>query len=310
MSHPSFLLELTHRCDLSCAYCYGPWKSTAGYPQGELPTSRLKELIDQLIDDAAPRSITLMGGEPLLSEHLLEIASAVAKRQVKVGLSTHGRALDRALADRLVRAGVGHFELSLDTIDAALCARLTGGRVDDVVRAIGAVRSSGATCTLSAVLTRPILPGLPDLLGFAFALGVSSVSLLRPVGCNVPADLLPTDDELLEAVAKADETAAQTGLQLTLGIPLEPCLFDRKRFPHVLMAPCGGSTDKWTIDPMGNLRICEASPEIVGSLLSSRFGQLSVSPAVQRFRASCRQSDCLDCSWLDSCRGGCRQARR
>jgi radical SAM protein with 4Fe4S-binding SPASM domain len=310
MTGPCFVLELTHRCNLSCAYCYGPWKGSQGYPKGELRIDTLIELLDRLVEDAAPRTVTLIGGEPLLSDSFTDVARALSKRGVKVGLSTNGQLLDRGQVENLLRVGIGHFELSLDTLDRALYGKLTGGNLDDAIRAISALRSCEADCTLSVVLTRPVLPGLADLFGFAFAFGVKSVSLLRPVDCAgspLASDLVPPREALVSALQVASELAAQTGILVTAGIPLEPCVFDRERFPNVQMASCGGATNKWAIDPMGNLRACEASPEIVGSLLESRFSELAHAPLAQRFRRANRRPDCEVCRWYEQCRGGCRQ---
>jgi cyclic pyranopterin phosphate synthase len=92
------------------------------------------------------RKIKLTGGEPLLRDDIVEVATAVAAPKVKeVSLTTNGTLL-AGLADQLAAAGLNRVNISLDTLDEATYERITGKRLlRDVLEGIDAALDAELT---------------------------------------------------------------------------------------------------------------------------------------------------------------------
>jgi len=262
-------------------------------------------LVAVLARDTSLGSITLFGGEPLGHPQIVAIARIVGKFVPVLAMTTSAASLTPLRRQELQEAGVRHFEVSLDTIDAEVHQSLRGGDVARVRRAILDLVRAGADVTVSAVLTRPSLPGLADLLDFCAVAGVEGLSLLRPLG-PVPVSLVPTNGELEAALRTCDAWSARSGIPVACSVPCEPCLFDVADLKHVRLVPCRCGVDKWYVDPVGRLFVCELAPVAVGDLTRTSFPELAADERVRAFREAGRSPECTSCGAREVCGGGCR----
>src|SRR4051812_50084790 len=126
-------VSLTDRCNLRCTYCM-PAEGLPWLPSAELLTD---DEIVRLVGIAVGLGITevrFTGGEPTLRPGLVDIVERVARLRPRpeMSLTTNGIALPR-LAAHLAAAGLDRVNVSLDTVDTELFARLTRrNRLDDV----------------------------------------------------------------------------------------------------------------------------------------------------------------------------------
>jgi len=303
------LFEITRGCNRSCVYCYNPDRQGPRAP--DLSASRFESLLDRLFDNGPPRGVTIIGGEPLLVPQLDDVIRGFARRGLKVGLSTNGLLLDRARIEALLKAGVGGFEVSLDSSNPATHGVLTGaGGIEQVREALAALALAEVPVSVGAVLTRPALAGLDDLLRLCFALSVGRIVLAQfaPVGQARAAELCPSPKELATALELANQRSADLGMQVCIGLPVEPCRLDRDRFAHLVFEACRCGIDKWVLEPNGNVRTCELAETSVGNLFETPFGELVSSETVEQFRRNHR-TECTTCPDWDVCGGGCRFLR-
>jgi hypothetical protein len=79
-----------------------------------------------------------------------------------------------------------------------------------------------------------------------------------------------------QALAVADAAAAEFDFPISCSIPIQPCLVDTSAYPHLGFGFCAASTDRayYTLDPLGNLRLCHHTPAILGNLLEEPFADL------------------------------------
>jgi radical SAM protein with 4Fe4S-binding SPASM domain len=310
---PYFVVELTPRCNVDCTYCYNVWKQD-DYPQGELSGPGFVELLEGLIAETEPEGITLSGGEPLLHPDLLDIASFLARRNVRTGIATNGTLLDETMARKLVDSGVGYFEISLVSTDEGTYGRLTrDDRLADVRRAILNVRSLRARLSVSFVATRLNMSDVEDVIELCHAFSVDAVALNRFVpggrGLEHRSSLEPTDGELRTVLHRADAASREHGIPVNVTIPVEPCIIDHEHHPGLNFGTCACGTKKWVVDPVGHLRTCEQNPRILGSLLESGFGELAALESAAAFRSDDLKPECKACDRYVRCGGGCRFAR-
>jgi mycofactocin biosynthetic radical S-adenosylmethionine protein MftC len=176
----SLYLHLTTRCNLACPHCYVNSPS-----QGDLPTSQVLRLVDEL-RDAGGNRVTLSGGEPLLHPDIRGILRYAAAR-AQVQLLSNGTRLDRDWVAFLAQEVNPDIQLSLDGSRAEIHDRIRGpGSFAATLKAVGLLQEAGlgGQITLAATIMRPNLKDLPEIMRLAQALGVAQVRFLpvRRVG--------------------------------------------------------------------------------------------------------------------------------
>ncbi len=84
------ILEITPRCDLNCPICL-----VRGMPMPELPPSRVRAIIDSLIErEGSVNMLAISGGEPTLHPRFLDVLDACLRPEVGiVSVSTNGLTL-------------------------------------------------------------------------------------------------------------------------------------------------------------------------------------------------------------------------
>jgi cyclic pyranopterin phosphate synthase len=136
-------VSVTDRCDLRCAYCMP--EGVELKPREEILSY---EEIERFVRVAVAEGVTrvrLTGGEPLVRKGIVGHAARLAAIPGLDGLAitTNGTHLAE-LAGDLVAAGVQRVNVSLDSLDAEVYERITGGgRLDDVLAGIDAALAAG-----------------------------------------------------------------------------------------------------------------------------------------------------------------------
>ena len=150
-------LSLTARCNLSCPYCC----PDAEDPPGLLSLEQQVRLI-RVACRLGVHTLRLTGGEPLLSNRLLPLLQQIHKgRQThgdpltglrEVALTSNGLLLTAERATALRASGLDRITISLDSVDAAVAARMAGLRggasagqrlVQQVLAGLSVARSAG-----------------------------------------------------------------------------------------------------------------------------------------------------------------------
>lgn len=179
-------LSVTDRCDLRCAYCM-PERQTF------LPRSEVLSLdeLHQLALGFIARGITrirLTGGEPLVRRDLIDLVRALGRRiengLEELTLTTNGTQLAE-FADDLFAAGVRRVNVSLDTLDRAVFARLARrDALPQVLEGIAAAQAAGLSVKLNTVaLKHANAAELPALIAWAHARGMELTLIeVMPLG--------------------------------------------------------------------------------------------------------------------------------
>jgi cyclic pyranopterin phosphate synthase len=167
-------LSVTDRCDLRCAYCMP--RDMEFLPKHEVLTLEELHRLALAFIDRGVTKLRITGGEPLVRRDLIELVQALGR---KVGdgleeltLTTNGTQLADH-ADALAAAGVRRLNVSLDTLDRAAFARLTGrDRLAQVLAGIDAARAAGLQIKLNVVALKGVNEAaLPDLIAWAHGQG-------------------------------------------------------------------------------------------------------------------------------------------
>ncbi len=137
-------VSVTDRCNYRCFYCIPPEGVEAAARTEFLSYEELSRLVG-LFSGLGVSKVRFTGGEPLVRRDMVQLVRQVrALPGVRdLSLSTNAHLLER-YAGQLFEAGIGRVNISLDTLDPELFARITrGGDLAQVLRGIDAALAVG-----------------------------------------------------------------------------------------------------------------------------------------------------------------------
>lgn len=139
----SLRLSVTDRCQLGCTYC------VHGREPEKLPRDRVLRFeqmimfVRTLKENFTLDKVRITGGEPLLRRGVENLVGMLRQESiVDIAMTTNGQLLAPAVG-RLKNAGLRRVNVSLDTLDAAKFAHMTGGRLDDTLAGIRSAAQAG-----------------------------------------------------------------------------------------------------------------------------------------------------------------------
>ncbi len=316
----SFVLELTKRCNNRCVYCYlssGVAAPNSGAARAaEMSTEDILNLIAGLHKELPLQSLALSGGEPLLREDMPQILSLLRKLKIDPIVITNGTLLTpEKIASTM--DGVA-FEVTLLSHRPLVHDNLAGhsGAWNTVVANLTHLRRAGGSFVAVFVATRLNTSDLRKTTELAIALGTSALMYNRiNLGAhNFPlaGKLLPTSDMIRDNLDTLEELGAKYGLPVAVTVVIEPCVIDLSQYKHIHFGwcPLAGEDSYFTIDPLGNLRVCNHSPFILGNLRRQSFSSIYYEhPYLRRFRDTW-PAECATCrpELRAQCGGGCKAA--
>jgi MoaA/NifB/PqqE/SkfB family radical SAM enzyme len=118
-------LVVTKKCNLSCSYC-----NEHDHRAKEVPMQDLKERISRLVELDA-RSVSLIGGEPLLHPGIMEVIRYSCAGFKRVMMTTNGRLLSEDRVEELNDSGLHDLEVSIDGVHAGPGVQKVLDRVRD-----------------------------------------------------------------------------------------------------------------------------------------------------------------------------------
>ncbi|MCP4228980.1 MAG: radical SAM protein [bacterium] len=308
----SIIFECEQRCNLTCKYCYNVWNLHEDYPQGQLSTDETKLLLAKAMRQSHTRHVTFTGGEPYLRKDLMDLMAYCKTIGANMNVITNGTLLDKQTIEDTMKRGIRLFEIQLPSVDRAITEELMGPDVyDTIVNSIAQVKSAGGSVVTVVVLNKRNLATLAETYRLFFALGVRGVMLNRMNpggrGTKYVNELMPGWDEMTEALDISAEAAEKYKLWITTSIPMMPCVVNMDDYKDIGYGFCAAGTERsyFTMDPLGNLRVCNHTSRILGNLRETSFKKLA---AKGRDFYDAKPDYCLKCSFVNACLGGCKAA--
>ncbi len=311
----SLIFEVTQACNHACLHCYNVWQGpqTIPYPRCQLDMARTLDLLAKALDETTCSHVTLTGGEPLLRSDLWPILEFLQRRHVHMTVISNGRLLTEPVVMSLLERGVGLFELPLLSHRREVHDGLSGvpGAWNAVLSAMADIRLHRGQVVASFVATRRNIEHLGETLKLAFAFGARGVMFNRfnPGGRGREhlSELLPTVDQVREALGVAEKMSVELKLPISCSIPIQPCLIDISKHPHLGFGFCAIGSERayYTLDPLGNLRACNHTDLILGNLFNESFAALTTPERLSAFTCAI-PSFCVDCNRRLECQGGCK----
>lgn len=227
-------LNHTNICNLKCPFCV----TTHEKYHSRLSRDVIERVADALFPSAR-KAVLTMAGEPLAADFDL-IADAARRFAVKLDMVTNAVLLTPRRYGE-IRGVLDHLNVSLDSNVPEIYERLRSGasfeKVHAHLRGIQELRErdpDDVLLTLSAVVQRSNLEGLPDFVRFAGGLGVDGVLLQHLLETRLTGEQDPDSNPGREVVnshlREASRAAREAGVNLVfVGFPLPNVIVDPPR---------------------------------------------------------------------------------
>lgn len=253
-------LELAASCNLTCAFCYNPWRSAdkSAYPV-VMNAAEWEATLEPLLDTVTFRLVVLSGGEPLLFRELPRLVAWLRGRNQRTTLTTNGVLLSEERLEELRDAGLEGVQVSLLGSTAETHDRLAGRRSFwRALEGLARARVSGCFTTVTFVATNGNIGEMGRLTELIGLLGIDQliVNQLQPVGSarqalsEIGVTGLAFDAALDDAMARG----ARLGVKV---------------IPVRLGGDWGRGARawrKWSVSPSGDLKLCNHSTRKLGAL--------------------------------------------
>jgi radical SAM protein with 4Fe4S-binding SPASM domain len=298
LSLPSvYTLELTSACNNRCPGCSNVY--AADRPPALKSARDWTNLLTTILPDAV--QVRLSGGEPTLHPEFFAILGDVVSSGANVTIFTNGRWHNPArfvASLREWRDSVGLL-VSLHGATATSHESFTKvpGSFQETVDNVRLVIENHISVMLSSIITHHSWNEVQAVVNLAQQLGVQGVAFNRYLGEPLPG-IEPTVDEMRIALETIQNLAA-TDVRVKYGIGIPQC------FEINNSEGCLAGVAYVTIDPWGNVRPCNHSPTIIGSLHEHSMHDLWHSDEINAWRAL-MPAECTTCAAYSVCHGGCR----
>lgn len=136
----SIEIEFSRRCNYRCPYCYVPRHPDLSQ---ELTRAEIRDVILQAADLGA-RKIIILGGEPTIYPHILEMIAFIRSHGLDVEIFTNGSGISADFAEALAAQSV-RVVLKMNSFDEATQDGLTGvpGSYRRIRQSLGHLRQAG-----------------------------------------------------------------------------------------------------------------------------------------------------------------------
>lgn len=298
--------EITNSCNQNCIYCYNKFNTSA---TGSNPIKTLQRLLKV----TNLRQLTITGGEPTLSEYLLECVVHAKLQGLKVVIITNGSIANQNLFLKLIKAGVSHFQITVNSLDANIHNKLAGAEqvLENTLRTIDFIIKSGGKVIPSIVLTILNSTSLNKAFEFFYKINLKTIIINRynlSEGEYSKKLLFPTD--LLKSTFKmVDDLAAKYNLNVTSNVCTPFCILNPQDYHNIHFGTCPDNPKlkPITVDSEGNVRLCNHSPKIIGNIFKNEFSEMFYSEYALSWISNI-PTYCIDCDKYEDCKGGCRAA--
>jgi GTP 3',8-cyclase len=169
-SFPYLRLSITPACNFRCTYCLPHGYHADAGAAGPLSLEEIARLLRGFAE-LGMHKLRITGGEPSVRHDLADVlrTAAAAPGVTSLAMTTNGTLLSRRLGEWM-DAGLNAINVSVDSLDRAVFARITGhDRLDDILHGVDMALGAGLRAVkLNAVLLKGVnddeLPGWLDYL--------------------------------------------------------------------------------------------------------------------------------------------------
>lgn len=159
--------QLTRDCNLACVHCCTDSAPGRAMP-GELSRERALSLCAEIVAAGVPYAM-IVGGEPTLAPHFMDVCRALSDGGVLLKIETNGQSFDPR---RLKGLAVRSVQISIDGATALVYAKQRpGGALHKALEACRGVREAGLPLEITFAPTRDNIAEASAVIDLAAELG-------------------------------------------------------------------------------------------------------------------------------------------
>lgn len=297
---PRFLqIELTYGCNSSCAFCYNP-------NHKKQINEGIRERVLDAVNSYRIEHVQLIGGEVTILPNLpsyLDRLKDIPWRSIVTNARIYVPELEGRV-DEIYISMHGTPELHENLTRAQ-------GSFEVITESIRRYVAAGIMVHSDSVLTKVNAHQMYTIARQAAELGMSTlfVNIFQPagIGSYSKLDMSPSIHQVRDAITQMLRARDGFGIDVKFGTSTPFCL-DERLIPEGLAFQCG--TGDWfaSINPWGELRICNQSGRPYGSLLEQPLHEIWHSREINSEYRNLGWVDepCNSCVFKHDCLGGCR----
>lgn len=304
----SVILHITNACTSHCPYCYA-CASEKEFKHADI--NKLYQIIDMLAEADIER-VSLLGGDPLLHPHVIDISKRLIEKGISVGVMSNTMEFPAPYDD--VVKYIDTFETTIHGCNAGEHDSFTNkpGAYDLLMRNLRALSGFDVTIGIAINIIPQTSKKIFDLVNSLITyerIRIDYIILQRivPFGrAENSKKYSLTHDDVHLAMKEVEKVNRQLGIKVLVEDPFPLCALD-PRF-HKYMHPCEWGYTKAAINGDGDLTRCGADPRyLLGNIFETPIREIwENSPLLKEFRSkSYLPGSCRDCVHLEKCGGGC-----
>lgn len=311
-------INMTQRCNLACAHCYLDAKTMKHGLDGELTSSEVCALLDQVAAENPDAMVVLTGGEPLLRPDLEEIIGYGIKVKLFMVLGTNGTQLTKKRVQSLKAAGLMGAGISLDSVHAARHDAFRGkpGSWQKTVDGMNNCREHDISFQTHFTVTRETIDEVDEIIEFSQQQGARVVNIFFLICTGrgeTVTDITPQQyEEVMRHVLEAQSKYPEMIIRPRCAPHFKRVALQMN--PDALVNRISGSegdgclagSSYCRITPTGGVTACPFIDEEVASIRETPFSEIWRDTAqFQSLREPELKGKCGVCEYKGLC-GGCR----
>ena len=243
--------------------------------------------------------VKITGGEPTLSPNFKAIIELLDQHGISFAVLTNGRWQSPKKLIELLgsKKNFRGMLVSLHGTTTSIHSAFVGTESFDETCANIEYASRYINVATNTVITGHNYQTMPGIVRFSQKLGAKSASFSRYIGASIDG-ITPSYEELQLALQDLERLKAN-GAKIKYGPCIPQC------FEPSSAAGCSAGISFCSIDPWGNVRACNHSTEIAGSLKEQSIHNIWHGKSMKSWR-NLIPIECVSCQALDYCAGGCK----
>ncbi len=313
-------LTTNRTCNNRCQWCYA--LSTLNR-NSSMPLDKAISLVDALYERNVKR-IVLIGGEPTIYSHFIELISYIRSKGMRVSVATNGRRFsDLAFTKAVLNAGINGIDISIKGLsEEEYFINTSSYGLKEMLQGYQNLISLGFTPSVSYVFVNDDSENLDNLINFINSNSISlfSFQFVKPVlGSSSNENSFDLKD-MGKFVGEIYKRMSKTSIKYCIEISFPLCLIDQtileklseeNRIINCCHVPRGSGInfdENFKIIPCNHFADYPFSDRPVDPFTPSSIEEIMKSDIVTRFRHLARSYPslkCQSCNLWDQCGGGC-----
>lgn len=302
--------EITYNCNNRCVFCYNKKQNL---PYTEMNTQEAIRVIEN-VASCGVMSLNFNGGEPLTRDDFFDIVSVASDRGLDIHMNTNASLVDDLNAKMISKFFPAICTTVLDSNDInhdGLSGR--NGALRDAICGIRNLQKHDVYVAVNIMLSRRNIDNIKETYSFLHSLGIKSVLITRYVPCeNYELGLDISDTQFLQVIDIIREYNYVHGCFDRIAFPQPYKLCNTtgalRTFIKDCNIPCNIGLCTASISPNGDFTPCNlVKKPVLGNLLTESLEELwSRFEGEEYFCNQHLEKECVTCSDLQNCGGGCK----